>query len=91
MQDFRIDAIYTQLDQFASQWEHVSPELQAWIREHFGGGESPSFYPGLLAGYANCLSMVKTLPADQLEPIIGAIIAFVASEVRRKQYARSPT
>lgn len=70
------------LRQFASQLEHVSPQLVAIFRENFKGDQPPEFYAGLVTGLAAAynVAVVAKMPHQ-----LGSLLAFVADQVEKKE------
>lgn len=86
---FSLDPVYSDVAQFAGQMEHVRDELIAWLEQNYDGTRSEDYYMGLLAGYANAMSVVQSMTPDDAKATIGALTAFVAREVRKRQYEKS--
>ena len=85
---FRIDRCYRtneDLAQFASQMEHVEPELQKHIEEFFDGDQPKEFYLGLMAGYAACVALASQMPMKKFVDFIESTTTFVASKIRKME------
>ena len=82
---FSIDPTVTDelVAEFASQLGKVGPRNVEKIDALFDGNGPLWYYEGLLAGYANALSVVdQSTNAGCPGPALGSIVAFVASKVR---------
>ena len=71
------------IDQFASQIEHLTPEVKEFLEDSFSGKHSKEFYEGLLAAYANTYIMINGLDHEQLKEYSGPIVAFVANHLKK--------
>ena len=65
-------------NQFAAQAEKMSKDIKQVIDRNFSGTDSPDFYEGLLAGYANAYQIAQNLGKDAAIEYIGSIIAYVS-------------
>lgn len=82
--DERID--YSRVQQFASQVTNLSNRLRTELDENFEGDKSDDFYFGLLAGFANSLSVFQNgeLEEQDKESLLGAIVALVSDCIARR-------
>ena len=76
--DERID--YHRIQQFAGQITNLSNRLRTELDENFSGDKSDDFYFGLVAGFANSLSVMQNgdLSNADKESLMGAIVALVS-------------
>ncbi len=72
-----------QIRQFATQMEHLDPNLTAQLDELFDGGHSKEFYEGLITAYANMYQMAHDLSHEKLKEFSGSIVAYVAFKLTK--------
>ena len=84
--DERVD--YQRIQQFASQISNLSKRLETELAENFTGDESDDFYAGLVAGFANSLSVFQNLELSETDKssLIGAIVAFISDHIARRGF-----
>jgi len=82
--DERID--YQRIQQFASQVSNLSKRLDTELAENYSGDQSDDFYFGLVAGFANSLSVFQNedLSDKDKESLLGAIVAFISDRMARR-------
>ena len=84
--DERIE--YHRIQQFASQVSNLSNRLNTELTDHFSGTESDDFYFGLVAGFANSLSVLQNEELYEVDKnsLLGAIVAFVSDKIAKKGF-----
>lgn len=82
--DERID--YQRIQQFATQVTNISNRLHTELEENFDGEETDDFYFGLVAGFANSLSISQNEELSDVDKqsLVGAIVAFVADKIAKR-------
>lgn len=72
----------SQIGQFASQTEHLSPVLKNFLLESFSGAESPEFYQGLAAGLAAAYQLTSI---ENGRTYLGAALATAAKQIQANE------
>ncbi|MEE2642305.1 MAG: hypothetical protein VX768_16865 [Planctomycetota bacterium] len=82
--DEKID--YPRLQQFASQVSNLSKRLSSELEANYTGDQTDEFYQGLLAGFANSLSVFQNveLSEEDKQSLLGALVAFVSDRIARR-------
>ena len=78
MIDLRYD--HERIRQFASVLDRAPESEQAFLRDLFGGNESPDFYHGMLAGLAHAFQM-----SEQEDALLGILVATVSDLIESKE------
>ena len=69
----------SQINQFASQAELLSPALKNFLLESFSGAETPEFYQGLAAGMAAAYQLTSI---NDGRHYLGAALATAAKQIK---------
>lgn len=69
----------SQIVQFASQTEQLSPVLKNFLLESFSGAEAPEFYHGLAAGMAAAYQLTSI---ENGRLYLGAALATTAKQIQ---------
>jgi len=76
-----------QLEEFATQVEHLPSSLKEDLEKSFNLDQSPGFYTGLLSAYATSYVIVKnSFPGSQEEQTLGSLVAFLSDKVLKNEW-----
>ena len=77
---------YARIQQFATQVSNLSNRLRTELDENFAGNQSDEFYFGLLAGFANSLSVLQNEEMSETDKhsLVGAIVALISDHIAKR-------
>ena len=79
---------YQRIQQFATQAPNIANRLSTELAENYSGDQSDDFYLGLLAGFANSLSILQNDELSDVDKksLTGAIVAFVSDRIAKRGF-----